>query len=93
MPINVLLIREIDKYIRSESGGSHRVFAKKLGVSQSTLSRHIRFMKNNGAPICYDYDRKTHFYDDIGEFVIVIGFKQSIKHAAQHTNDRQMVKY
>ena len=70
MPINVLLIREIDKYIRNKSGGLHKVFAKKLSVSQSTLSRHIRFMKENGAPISYDYMQKTHYYDRTGWFDI-----------------------
>ena len=87
MPINVLIIREIDKYIRTESGGSHRIFAEKLRISQSTLSRHIRYMKKYGAPILYDYYRKTHYYEDNGCFEIIIRYKHPEQCVEQHKNN------
>ena len=74
MPVKAILIREIDKYIRSKSGGSHKEFAQKLDVSQATLSRHIRYMKDFGAPIVYDRTARRHYYSEIGYFLIDIRF-------------------
>ncbi len=91
MLINVLLIREIDKYIRTASGGSRKVFAKKLGISPATLSRHIRYMKNKGAPIVYDYTAERHYYSEIGYFLVDIRFVYQ-KHAAKHKKEASRLK-
>ena len=91
MLINVETIQEIDKYIRSRSGGSHKVFADKLRISQSTLSRHIRFMNENGASIVYDFMEQTHYYAETGYFLIDIRFVHK-KHVAKHKKNNAMVK-
>ena len=91
MAINVITIREIDKYIRTASGGSHKEFATKLGISQATLSRHIRYMKNNGAPIEYDYLFHRHYYKGGGYFLVDLRFIAP-KHAAEHKNRASMLK-
>lgn len=74
MKIDVKTVKEIDKYIRTASGGTHGAFAIKLGISPSSLSRLIRFMRDLGAPIGFDRMRRTHFYTVEGYFSIDIQF-------------------
>ena len=74
MTIKVWIIKEIDKYIRTASGGARKVFAKKLGISPATLSRHIRYMKERGAPIEFDRTAGRHYYTETGYFLVDIRF-------------------
>lgn len=83
MTINLWIIRELDKYIRTASGGMRKVFLQKLGISPATLSHHIRYMKNMGVPIVSDYTAGCHFYSDSGYFLVDIRFvygKNAVKH-------------
>ena len=70
MTVNTGLLKEIDGLINLKSTGNPERFASKIGVSVATLYRYLNFMKENGAPVKYNYFRKTYYYLEKGSVKI-----------------------
>ena len=73
MPIKKYLNRleRIDILIRRKSTGNAEQFADKMNMSRSTLLEEIKEMRELGAPILFDSNRNTYFY----EFECYMNFK------------------
>ena len=74
MTVNIHLLETLDYFIASRSGGNHKELAEKLGISQATLSRQLKLMKELGAPIKYDRFMQRHYYAEHGHFVVKLKF-------------------
>ncbi len=70
MTVNTGLLEEIDSFIKHKSTGEPKKFASKIGISVATLYRYLNFMKENGAPVKYNYFRKTYYYLEEGSLKI-----------------------
>ena len=49
-----------------EATGTPEMFARKLDISIATVYRDLKFMKNAGAPIDYDFLKRTYYYKIYG---------------------------
>ena len=66
-------IERIDRLIRLKATGSPKEFAKKLGISESSLYEYLRYLKDKGGPIEFDKEDiepepKELLYDEFNTF-------------------------
>lgn len=57
--------------------GSPQALSKKLNLSERSLYSYLAVLKENGAPIKYNRNRETYYYDEEGSFEFV--FKPASK--------------
>jgi len=55
-------IERIDQLIRLKATGSPKEFAKKLGISKSSLYEYLNYLKDKGGPIEFDKEVNTYYY-------------------------------
>lgn len=58
----------LDDLIRRKATGSPKELARKLSVSERTVYELINKLKMLDAPISYDFQRRTYFYQNPGNF-------------------------
>ncbi len=63
-------LQRIDQLIRLKATRSPKSFACRLGISEATLYRDIEYMKQLGAPICFDSYRDSYVYTQAGRFLM-----------------------
>ncbi len=63
-------IERIDRLIRLKATGSPKEFAKKLGISESSLYEYLRYLKDKGGPIEFDKEDNTYFYRHQTKFIL-----------------------
>ena len=56
-------MRRMDDLIRRKATGTPDEFSDKLGISKSMLMLNLAELKEIGALIKYDLNRKTYFYE------------------------------
>ncbi len=61
---------KIDYLISKKVTGKPSEFAKKLDISESTLYQYLNELKDKGAPIIYNKNKTTYFYEEEGNFKI-----------------------
>ncbi len=71
MTLNTRRFKSIDALIRTEATGTPKMFAEKLDVSIATIYRDLRFMKNAGAPIDYNFLKRSYYYKITGSMRIL----------------------
>ncbi|MBL7803772.1 MAG: HTH domain-containing protein [Saprospiraceae bacterium] len=57
-------IKRLHNLIRMKSTGSPKDLADRMAVSRSTLFRHLDDLRSMGAPIAYEKDRQTYYYEE-----------------------------
>lgn len=60
----------IDRLIQQECTGNPDQLAHRLGLARSTLFKYLNNMKELGAPIAYNRQRKTFYYREAGFFML-----------------------
>lgn len=72
MPVQKYIerIRYIDALIRTKATGSASQLAKKLHLSEPSVMKHIRAMKELGCPIKYCRKRNSYYYNGDGKVII-----------------------
>lgn len=68
-------LRYADQLIRMESTGAPRMFAKKLGISESYLYGILDEMKEMGLPLSYCKNRLSYVYTRSVRLHIEIGIE------------------
>ncbi len=58
-------LERIKYLIEHKRSGTPRELSKKLNVSESTLDRMIRLLKDQGYPIKFNYFRNTYELNDL----------------------------
>ena len=88
MSINkyITRIERMDTLIRRKATGTPTEFAKRMGISRSTLMESLRFMKTRGANLFYDRQKETYLYEDEQEFFC--GYKEKNSYYLTHTTDQ-----
>jgi AraC-like DNA-binding protein len=66
-------LRHADQLIRLEATGTPRLFAQKLGISESYLYGILDEMKDMGLPLTYSKTRLTYVYTKPVRLHIEIG--------------------
>ncbi|MCP4762132.1 MAG: hypothetical protein GY870_10135 [archaeon] len=69
-------IQRINKHIYNEKSGRPDEFARRMGISKRQLYNIIEMLKDFDAPIRYDRNRETFFYDS--DFNLDIRFSMRI---------------
>ena len=59
----------LDSLIRRKATGNQRTFAKKAGMSKSSLNLYLNEMKEMGFPICYSKEKNSYYYLEEGRMV------------------------
>jgi len=72
-------LRYADQLIRMEATGAPRMFAQKLGISESYLYGVLEEMKDMGLPLMYNKSRLTYFYTRPVRLHIEIGVENILK--------------
>lgn len=73
MPKDFLIrFQRMDYLISRKATGSPDVFAAKLNLSKRMLFEYLSDLKELGAPLMYDRERETYFYDPCGNFKIKV---------------------
>jgi len=62
--------KRIDELIALKATGNPAQLAFKLDISESTLYEFLKALKDLGAPIEYDHDRCSYFYNQKGRLKI-----------------------
>jgi transcriptional regulator with XRE-family HTH domain len=62
-------IEYLDNLIRRKATGNQQQFAKKVGMSRSTLNSYLNEMKLLKFPIKYDRKINSYYYQHDGKFV------------------------
>ena len=57
-------IERIDQLIRLKATGSPTEFAKKLGISESSIYEYLKYLKDKGVPIEFDKEINTYCYSN-----------------------------
>lgn len=57
-------MKRMDHLIRRKSTGNAKEFAQKLGMSPSQIKEEIKQMRQLGARIKFDRERKTYVYEN-----------------------------
>ncbi len=69
--MNVLGVKDkidrLDQLIKLKATGSPQQLAKKLDITERTVYRIIKQLKEMGCPISYDKARKSYCYEKQGE--------------------------
>ncbi len=60
--------KKIDYLISIRGTGTPAQFATKLEISESMLYEYLKVLRDQGAPIAYDNDRQTYYYEKKGGF-------------------------
>jgi predicted DNA-binding transcriptional regulator YafY len=60
----------IDYLISKKATGSPSDLAERLEISESTLFEFLSVMKDLGAPIKFDKNRNSYYYESSGRFFI-----------------------
>jgi predicted DNA-binding transcriptional regulator YafY len=63
-------LQSIDYYIRTKSTGTPKEFAEKLRVSERQLYKYLKNLKELGAPIKYNKNSRSYYYDCKGFFAV-----------------------
>jgi len=66
-------MERIDALIQRKATGSPGELARRLGTSERYIYKLIRLMKNLDAPICFDYDSNSYYYEE--EVTFSVGFQ------------------
>jgi Mn-dependent DtxR family transcriptional regulator len=69
----------IDNLIRTKATGNVKQFAKKLNLSEPSVLKHIRDLKELGCPIKFCRKRNSYYYEDEGRIIISFFEKSSTK--------------
>lgn len=67
-------VERIHRLIEQEKTGRPEEFAKRLGLSVSRLARILDELRLQGAPIKYDRQRYTYYYNEPYQIEITIRF-------------------
>lgn len=72
MPVQKYIERilYIDSLIKTKATGSARQLAKKLHLSEPSVMKHIKAMKDLGCPIKYCRKRNSYYYKEEGKVII-----------------------
>ena len=62
-------LEKIDQLISMRVTGNASELANKLGISRANTYQYINLMKHFGAPIKYNDEEKTYYYDIDGKFL------------------------
>lgn len=73
----ILKLVELDSELHKGCTGNSKIFAKKIGVSRSTLYNLFEELKNIGAEIDYDPKNNTYYYKKEIKIVFAIGVEAS----------------
>lgn len=84
-------IKHIDALIQENKTGTPADLAKAIGVSERTIHRTIKRMRILGAPINYNYLKKTYYYKEEGSFTCEIFFSLKVK-ASNHNSPFKSIK-
>lgn len=57
-------IKRLHALIRHKATGTPKDLADRMDVSRSTLFRHLDDLRSLGAPIAYEKDRQTYYYEE-----------------------------
>jgi predicted DNA-binding transcriptional regulator YafY len=68
--------QHIDTLIQEHKTGTPAELAGIVGVSERTIYKYIRLMKNVGAPIAFNAMTKTYYYTIEGSFVCAFSFSE-----------------
>lgn len=63
-------LHQIDEMIQKRDTGTPKDLGKKLDLSLRTVYWYLAFMRKLGAPILYDYKKRTYYYSQSGTFVM-----------------------
>ncbi|THU39311.1 HTH domain-containing protein [Niastella caeni] len=76
--INEIIERfqHIDTLIQEHKTGTPSELAGTVGVSERTIYKYIRLMKNLGAPIAFNTLTKTYYYTLEGSFICAFSFSE-----------------
>jgi biotin operon repressor len=85
------LIKRLDQLIVRCATGSPDELCVKLDISRRTLFRLISFLRDQGIPIDYSKTRKTYFYYNTGE-LIVLGWMPDLKIKVKTSKNGQVIK-
>ncbi len=80
MKLDKNIIERLDQLIRLKATGCPADLAKKLNLSERTIYRIIKELKEIGCPISYDNERKSYYYDYEGRLVFCFISRVSEKH-------------
>lgn len=62
--------KKIDYLISIRRTGTPAQLADKLEISESMLYEYLSVLREQGAPIAYDKERQTYYYERKGSFKI-----------------------
>lgn len=74
-------LEQIDHFICIRGTGTPAQLAVKVGISERSIYDYINLLKQFGAPIKFDRERKSYYYDEEGRFSISFLHKQEIEKA------------
>jgi predicted DNA-binding transcriptional regulator YafY len=63
--------KKIDYLICIRGTGTPAQLADKLDISESMVYEYLSVLRDQGAPIAYDKERQTYFYEKKGSFKII----------------------
>jgi predicted DNA-binding transcriptional regulator YafY len=63
--------KKIDNLISIRGTGTPAQFADKLELSESMLYEYLSVLREQGAPIAYDKEKQTYYYEKRGSFKII----------------------
>lgn len=66
----------IDRLIKIKGTGRPDQLATKIGVCKRSIHNYLNFMKEHGAPIKFNFERQTYYYEGDGEFNISVEWRQ-----------------
>jgi len=65
---NFARLEQLDQLIRLKATGDPKSLAKKLNISLRSTYDYINTLKSLGAPINYNRQKGTYYYDEHGRF-------------------------
>lgn len=85
-------LKRMDTLIKRKATGTPEEFARKMGLSRSTLMEYIKSLKALNAPIVYDTMRNSYYYDQPCR--LKIGFESTTltEQELQEINNYQLEK-
>lgn len=63
--------KKIDYLIGIRGTGTPAQLADKLDISESMVYEYLSVLRDQGAPIAYDKERQTYYYEKKGSFKII----------------------
>ena len=71
-------LKQIHSLIKTRATGNRKVLAEKIGLSESHLSEYLRYIRDQGIEIAYDYNNDCYFYPEGQSFKFSCGFEKEI---------------